>query len=195
MLLSFTLSVSMALLQCIILSPSLVNISLLYISKLCLHLYLQEHHHCGYCFLKHVKEFCFNMGLTNHPVSDVLHSHPACFKQVNTSLKLAKNHDTIIKYYWWKKLKKKKVVSGIWDILPLKSPWIKIKILKKNIRIMGIRTMSIELENNCVKIDHQVIVNPSQNLTAICLPFQPHLHDCHVVQTMSFKMHHPGLSN
>ena len=55
--------------------------------------------------------------------------------------------------------------------------------------------MSIELENNCVKINHQVIVNPCQNLTAICLPFQPHLHDCHVVQTMSFKMHHPGLSN
>ena len=98
----------MALLQCIILSPSLVNISLLCISKLCLHLYLQEHHHCGYCFLKHVKEFCFNMGLTNHPVSDVPHSHPACFKQVNTSLKLAKNHDAINKILLMEKIKKEK---------------------------------------------------------------------------------------
>ena len=96
----------MALLQCIILSPSLVNISLLCISKLCLH--LQEHHYCGYCFLKRVKEFCFNMGLTNHPVSDVPHSHPACFKQVNTSLKLAKNHDTINKILLMEKIKKGK---------------------------------------------------------------------------------------
>ena len=62
------------------------------------------------------------MGLTNHPVSDVLHSHPACFKQVNTSLKLAKNHDTINKILLMEKIKKKKVLSGIWDILPLKSP-------------------------------------------------------------------------
>ena len=55
-----------------------------------------------------MKEFCFNMGLTNHPVSDVPHSHPACFKQVNTSLKLAKNHDTINKILLMEKIKKKK---------------------------------------------------------------------------------------
>lgn len=60
----------------------------------------------------------------------------------------------LIKYYWWKKLKKKKVVLGIWDIFFFKFFWIKIKIFKKNIRIMGIRIMLIELENNCVKIDY-----------------------------------------
>ena len=55
-----------------------------------------------------MKEFCFNMGLTNHPVSDVPHSHSACFKQVNTSLKLAKNHDTINKILLMEKIKKEK---------------------------------------------------------------------------------------
>ena len=125
------LSVFMALLQCIILSPSFVNISLLCISKPWFTSLSSRTSLLWLLFLKAIERIFFNMGLTNHPVSDVLHSHPACFKQVNTSLKLAKNHDTIIKYYWWKKLKKKKVVSGIRDIFSFNLCEQKLKSSRK----------------------------------------------------------------